>query len=103
MTLPTAARWLAARDGMAHYRATRQTRTACGLPPIAPRFAWPELTRCETCVRVVTAETGDLRALPIPSPGSRSLERDPTRRSHSSAPPSGAAASNGPGDSSTHF
>ena len=47
--------WTAARDGEAHARIAGRPRTLCGIPPVDPRFAWPETRpRCEVCVR--TAE-----------------------------------------------
>lgn len=58
-----AERWLAARDGVAHYRRPRDTRTVCGLSPVSSRFAWPARTRCTECVRIRVAEAGDLESI----------------------------------------
>jgi len=49
MTRPP--RWIAARDGIAHAHLPGG-RTLCGTEPIAPRYAWPESSRCPACVRL---------------------------------------------------
>jgi len=60
---PTAERWIAARDGIGHYRRPREPRTVCGLAPIERRWAWPERERCRTCVRLAVAEAADFGAV----------------------------------------
>lgn len=49
----TPIRWTASRDGIAHAHRPGSTRTACGLPAIAERFAWPPATRCPACLEAV--------------------------------------------------
>jgi hypothetical protein len=43
--------WTAGPDGIAH--AHVGNRTACHVSPIAERYAWPTLSRCPACLRVV--------------------------------------------------
>lgn len=51
--------WYADRDGIAHrYRRLGFARTACGLPGIPQRYAWPTRERCVDCV--ATLETSAL-------------------------------------------
>lgn len=48
--------WRADRDGVAHAHGSGWTRrTLCGLPAVAPRFAWPAHARCRTCEAVLEA------------------------------------------------
>jgi hypothetical protein len=48
------ATWIAEADGIAHARSHRPaTRTACGIPAIDIRYAWPARTRCGVCVVVL--------------------------------------------------
>ena len=47
-------RWTAGPDGVAHAHADH--RTACHVPPIAERWAWPETSRCPACLRVLHPE-----------------------------------------------
>ncbi len=43
--------WTADRDGQAHARVAGRPRTLCGIPPVEPRFAWPETRpRCDACL-----------------------------------------------------
>lgn len=44
-------RWTAGDvEGVAHAHHRSAPRTACGLPAIDERHAWPTRTRCEACV-----------------------------------------------------
>ena len=45
-------RWLASKDGEAHAVPARGrwVRTACGLPALDERMAWPERARCPRCL-----------------------------------------------------
>lgn len=46
--------WIADKDGVAHARSHLPSpRTACGIPAIEERYAWPALGRCATCVAVL--------------------------------------------------
>jgi hypothetical protein len=48
-------RYAASVDGIAHAHpsGTRGTTTACGLPSIGERFAWPTLRRCAACEAIM--------------------------------------------------
>lgn len=59
MTRP---RWTAGTDGIAHAHVDRIT--ACGVSPIAERYAWPETSRCPTC-KAITARSDDRHAVDI--------------------------------------
>lgn len=48
--------WLASKDGIAHARYDHLPRVVCGAVAVDPRLAWPEVTRCRDCVRLVVAE-----------------------------------------------
>lgn len=43
-------RWLAGPDGVAHAHLAGGRVTACGVPAIAERFAWPIRSRCPACL-----------------------------------------------------
>lgn len=40
--------WLAGPDGIAHLVVNARS-TACGVPPVALRWAWPTRERCPAC------------------------------------------------------
>jgi hypothetical protein len=45
-------RWTAGPDGVAHLHMPAH-RTACGVPPTAEKWAWPERSRCPACLAAV--------------------------------------------------
>lgn len=57
LRLPPGMRWQAGRDRIGHLlpRAAGYTRYLCNRMPISDRFAWPMLTRCPECVRLLGA------------------------------------------------
>jgi hypothetical protein len=67
--------WIAGPDGIAHANYPHPDRTLCGAEPIAPRYAWPTLTRCPACEAATTGPTFD----PHPS-------RNGTRRAAAPSP-----------------
>jgi hypothetical protein len=53
----TRIRWTAGKDGTAH--AHQSGRTACRVPSIGERHAWPTVTRCPACLAAVVPATAD--------------------------------------------
>lgn len=46
--------WVASEDGLAHARSHGPApRTACGIPAVPERHAWPERARCAVCAAVI--------------------------------------------------
>ncbi len=43
--------WRAGEDGEAHAIVGR--RALCGAPAVAPRWAWPETSRCPRCIAAI--------------------------------------------------
>jgi hypothetical protein len=47
----TRLRWTPGPDGIAHAHVSG--RTACRVPSIGERYAWPIVSRCPECVRIL--------------------------------------------------
>ena len=56
-------RYAASVDGIAHAHGItwRRDTTACGLPGIGERYAWPTLRRCPTCEAIMAARERQAR------------------------------------------